>query len=258
MNPEAIDTLIKQNIPYDEQNPFGEAGRNDVETVPLFVPADDDHFPFGGAAGNVVGFEERTRGASRVTQANQNQNDQIHHSHGDHGHSHGHDSTHHSHFHSHSHSYLPSSSSSLRSSEKPSASRTDSVSSTKSGTSESSVPAAHSSPPPRSSTPTLSGVPTLSHTFSYRDTRNGINGIVKPEPLRRLSSPPAASPSQRPRMRGGIVHSPAGSISGTPARVKSPEFSLQERKIDDHRASDDNNSTSRQPLSPGGSVTSVD
>lgn len=122
------------------------------------------------------------------------------------------------------------------------------------------------SPPPRSSTPTQSGVPTLSHTFAYREARGGLNGVTKPEPLRRLSSPPAAnalaSGPSRQRMRGGVVHSPAGSGAGTPTRVKSPEVvvsgSASGARNYDHGGEESDENTSKRPGSAGGSITSVD
>ena len=168
--------------------------------------------------------------------------------------SHSHD---HSHDHSHSHSpterHHTHSQSPLQggTSHPGSSRRTDSVSSLKS------LPKSPATPP-RAATPTQSGVPQLSHTFSYREARNSLNGIIKPEPLRKLSSPPATA--IRPKMRGGIVHSPAHSGTGTPTRVKSPESVPPEPiKLDSNQDADDaSDSTSRQPGSPGGSITSVD
>ncbi|KAG8840097.1 hypothetical protein FRC20_005790 [Serendipita sp. 405] len=109
----------------------------------------------------------------------------------------------------------------------------------------------------------------MSHTLAYREARTSLSNIVKPEPLRRLSSPPAAiavntSSSPRQRMRGGVVHSPANSGTGTPTRVKSPE-TLSQPAIrqphqlgDNHDDGEESDSTSRRPASLSGSITSVD
>ncbi|KIM22780.1 hypothetical protein M408DRAFT_279490 [Serendipita vermifera MAFF 305830] len=57
VNPEAMDTILKQNLPYDEQNPFDEAPRKeDLDPSALFVPADDENFEFGGVLGQPTGF----------------------------------------------------------------------------------------------------------------------------------------------------------------------------------------------------------
>lgn len=319
-NPEAMDTILKQNLPYDEQDPFGEQPRKEnLDSSTLFVPADDENFEFGGVSGQPTGFGQehspspqedydetpvahwhsvnsqpqqklppkQTTGSSHdhhhghshdheggdhshshsqphshsPTNRSQRQPPSSKASHEHHGHSHDHETNNHSHSHSpvdhtHSHSHSPTT-------HKPSDRRTESISSIKSNRAL--------SPPPRASTPTQSGVPTLSHTFAFRDARNSsFNGVIKPEPLRHLSSPPSGSissnSSSRQRMRGGIVHSPTGSRSGTPTRVKSPEtvisgsglanlHSQSQAHEEEDPASDD---TSRRPGSAGGSITSVD
>jgi GRASP55/65 PDZ-like domain len=296
MNPEAMDTILKQNLPYDEQNPFDEQPRKeDLDSSTLFVPADDENFEFGGVSGLPKGFaEEQSRSphedfdetpvahwhsVNALTQNKPHQHNSgaspVDRGRERHGHTHDHEGGDHSHSHStpqqpHSHSHSPTNHSQPHSHSDspsqpapptiPSSRRTDSVSSLKS----------HPplSPPPRASTPTQSGVPTLSHTFAYREARSSFNGVIKPEPLRRLSSPPAAnavpSSSSRQRMRGGIVHSPAGSGAGTPTRVKSPDASVPGSASgaphihDDHDNEDGSDSTSKRPGSAEGSITSVD
>jgi hypothetical protein len=286
VNPDAMDTILKQNLPYDEQDAFKEPQRNgQLDQSALFVPADDENFEFGGTSGHPKSFEEEQEKpttqedfdetpvahwhtvnskSNQVPPVSNTVESHVHHKH-DHAHDHDHGHHSHNHFHDHDanrsssshsvteskspdHSTRPHSHSPVIHAPQPSISRrTNSISSLKSNSA--------TSPPPRSSTPTQSGVPTLSHTFSYRDNRNSLNGIVKPEPLRRLSSPPIGIPQNRPRMRGGIVHSPSNSISGTPTRVKSPVI---QRQPDDRGDDEGSDGTNLHPASPGGSITSVD
>jgi hypothetical protein len=276
-----MEAILRQSLPYDERDAFADHSKqDDVEKSALFVPADDDDFEFGGQSGQPKGFEEQqgpplsadfdetpvahwhsVNSQKKKTSESQSGSG---HSHDHHGHSHSpHEQSHnHSHDHSHGHPHSRSpterhhihSQSPLRAgiSHPVPSRRTDSISSLKSN------PKSPASPPPRAATPTQSGVPQLSHTFSYREARNSLNGIVKPEPLRKLSSPTAGT--IRPKMRGGIVHSPALSGASTPSRAKSPESVPPEPiKLDsDQNADDGSDSTSRQPGSPGGSITSVD
>lgn len=273
VNSEAMDTILKQNIPYDEQDPFDEKRPHANESTTLFIPADDDNFEFGGVSGQPKGFDEDTHPSASSENFDETpvahwhavndppkRSDETHrghtggsHSYGDH-HGHSHDHGQHSHSHDHSHSHSPSPQPPTKAKPRaPMDRRSDSISSLKSESTSATTP------PPRASTPTQSGIP-LSH--SLRNSLNGsFNGIAKPEPLRKLGSPPASATSPRARMRGGIVHSPANSGRGTPTRVKSPEASAPPgihtgtRHDDDDEGSD---STSRVPGSPGGSITSVD
>ncbi|CAG8623401.1 5253_t:CDS:2 [Acaulospora colombiana] len=62
VNSDAMDTILKQNIPYDEQDAFKEPHQNgQLDQSALFVPADEDNFEFGGTSGYPKAFEEQDK-----------------------------------------------------------------------------------------------------------------------------------------------------------------------------------------------------
>ncbi|KAG8787550.1 hypothetical protein FRC16_001543, partial [Serendipita sp. 398] len=97
-NPQSMDTILKQNIPYDEQDLWKE------DNPTLFVPADDDKFEFGGRSGQVTAEDEEYRQPS-ATQSEEFDETPMAHWHAGNDQAHLTPENHHTHTHEHDHGH---------------------------------------------------------------------------------------------------------------------------------------------------------
>ncbi|KAG8840098.1 hypothetical protein FRC20_005791 [Serendipita sp. 405] len=93
-----MDTILKQNIPYDEQDLWKE------DNPTLFVPADDDKFEFGGRSGQVTAEDEEYRQPS-ATQSEEFDETPMAHWHAGNDQAHLTPENHHTHTHEHDHGH---------------------------------------------------------------------------------------------------------------------------------------------------------